>query len=216
MRARLPKIKHYNPKSELNKALAIDPGLGSVIKTCGYPAARRRNADFATLAQIINAQQLSTRSAAAIWDRLANSCRGEVTCRKVLNRGQDGLLSCGLSRQKSQYLLSLADEIKSGHLVLDDLANLADPDLVDRLMRLRGIGRWSAEIFAMFALGRRDVFPAGDLALQVAVQRYAGFKNRPAPGELVEFTQRWSPHRSSVALLMWKYYGATTLDSRKR
>ena len=213
MRARLPKIKHYNPKSELNRAVMIDPRLSSVLDTCGYPAARRRDADFATLAQIINAQQLSTRSAAAIWDRLASSCRGEVTCRKVLNRGQDGLLSCGLSRQKSQYLLSLADEIKRGGLILEDLAYMADSELIGRLMQLKGIGQWSAEIFAMFALGRRDVFPSGDLALQVAVQNYAGFHSRPMAKEVAQFAQRWSPHRSSVALLMWKYYGATTLDS---
>ena len=216
MRARLPKIKHYNPKSELNRALAVDPGLSTVVDACGYPVARRRNANFATLAQIINAQQLSTRSAAAIWDRLASSCRGEVTCRKVLNRGQDGLISCGLSRQKSQYLLSLADEIKRGDLVLGDLPVMADTDLINRLMQLKGIGQWSAEIFAMFALGRRDVFPAGDLALQVAVQRYAGFDTRPAASEVAQFARRWSPHRSSVALLMWKYYGATTLDPGPR
>ena len=214
MRAPLTKIKHFNPKSELNRAVMIDPGLSSVLDTCGYPAARRRDADFATLAQIINAQQLSTRSAAAIWDRLASSCRGEVTCRKILNRGQDGLLSCGLSRQKSQYLLSLAEEIKCGALVLEDLAGMEDAELIDRLMKLRGVGRWSAEIFAMFALGRRDVFPAGDLALQVAVQRFAGFELRPTASELAGFAGRWSPHRSSVALLMWKYYGTTTLDSR--
>ena len=214
MRAPLPKIKHYNPKSELNRVLALDPELSGVLDACGYPAARRRKADFATLAQIINAQQLSTQSAAAIWDRLASSCKGEVTCRKILNRGQAGLLSCGLSRQKSQYLLCLADEIMRGEFVLEDLPGMADTDLVNRLMQLKGIGQWSAEIFAMFALGRRDVFPAGDLALQVAVQRYAGFGSRPAAKEVAQFAQRWSPHRSSVALLMWKYYGATTLDSR--
>jgi len=97
-------------------------------------------------------------------------------------------------------------------LDIDALCELDTESVIDALCTVRGIGRWSAEIYAMFALQRRDVFPAGDLALQVAVQRYARMRSRPDVKQTAALASRWSPHRSCVALLMWKYYGAATLD----
>lgn len=199
-------------RESLDRAVVLDPGLDNVIARVGYPEPRIIPPGFDALAQIINAQQLSTRAAAAIWDSLQRHCRGRVTARKIRHRDHEALLACGLSRQKAQYLKELAEAVCRGDLDLDALATLDDGELVDRLTAHRGIGRWSAEIYAMFSLGRPDFYPVGDLALRVAIQRYRGLEERPDEKAAREFSLRWSPHRSAVALLMWKFYGATTLD----
>lgn len=212
MRTQLPKIKHFSVQTEINKAVLIDPDLRHVLTIVGYPEPRVTTPDFSTLAKIINSQQLSTQSAAAIWSRLENNCKGQVTHRKIINRGERGLLDCGLSRQKAAYLLGLARQIQSKNLNLAQMVDLSDEDVIKELIKIKGIGIWSGEIFAMFALGRKDFYPAGDLALQVAIQKYANLTEKPSEKEARAFALRWSPHRSSVALLMWKYYGSTTLD----
>ena len=102
--------------------------------------------------------------------------------------------------------------IRDKQLNLDQLASLRSDVAIEKLIQIRGIGRWSAQIFAMFALNHGDIFPSDDLALQVAVQRYHGLSKRPSSSKTEELAQRWSPERTAVALLMWKYYGAATLD----
>ncbi len=204
-----PKIKRYRLRSELAKAAMLDPKLTEIIQQVGYPQARTSDADFSTLAKIINSQQLSTQSAAAIWGRLESLCNGKVTHTKILNRGEACLLQCGLSRQKTHYILGMAQMVQSGELCLPDLMAAPDEAVIEQLVKIKGIGLWSAEIFAMFALGRRDFYPAGDLALRVAIQRYGQYPEKITEKQTREFAQRWSPHRSAVALLMWQYYGST-------
>jgi DNA-3-methyladenine glycosylase II len=208
----LPKVKHYSVKSELNKAIKLDPGLGVLVDRLGYPAARKSGADFATLAKIINSQQLSTHAAAAIWSRLEESCHGSVTPQEILERTIPQLGEAGLSKMKIEYIRGLAERIHCGIFEFESLIALPDHRVISELVKIRGMGVWSAEIFAMFALGRRNFYPARDLALQVAVQRYAGLEARPDEKTVKNYSERWAPHRSSVALLMWKYYGSTTLD----
>ncbi len=208
----LPKVKHFSVKSELNKAIRIDSGLSGLVENLGYPVARRTDADFSTLARIINSQQLSTHAATAIWGRLENHCHGLVTPQKILHRNSAQLGECGLSKRKIEYIRDLAKLVSCGELVIASLVALSDDEVIAELVKIRGMGVWSAEIFAMFALGRRNFYPAGDLALRVAIQRYAGLEARPDEKAVKHYSQRWAPHRSSVALLMWKYYGSTTLD----
>lgn len=198
---------------ELQQAALLDPGLQRLIDALGCPEPRVREPGFATLLSIIVSQQLSTGVAAAIWRRLEKLCRGPVTHRRILGRDDAQLRQCGLSRQKVEYIRGLARMIADRDLDLDAVRGLGAEAAIAELLRVRGIGRWSAEIYAMFALGHRDIFPAGDLALQVAVQRYASLGARPNAGATAALAEKWSPHRSSVALLMWKYYGATTLDA---
>lgn len=197
---------------ELRRASALDPGLQRLVDALGCPEPRVREPGFASLMAVIVSQQLSTPVAANIRARLERSCRGAITPRKILNRGDAELRACGLSRQKAEYIRGLARMVAARQLDLDALHAMDADAVVDALTEVRGIGRWSAEIYAMFALGRRDVFPAGDLALQVAVQRYAGMRARPDAKRTAAFAERWSPHRSCVALLMWRYYGAASLD----
>lgn len=210
----LPKIKHFSVKTELRNAIKLDNGLKAVLDHCGLPAARKRPATIATLIHIIVSQQLSTQSASAIWNRLEDRCEGEVTAIEVLGLSETDLAGCGLSGAKRAYIFGLAQMVSRGELSLEQLPKLSNEDLIIKLTSIRGMGVWSAEIFGMFALGRRDFYPAGDLALQSAIQKYQKLDKRPGEKYSGEFSKRWSPHRTAVALLMWKYYGSTTLDGK--
>lgn len=199
-------------RDRLQRAARIDPGIGKLVRRIGYPAPRVHPPGFDTLLQIIVSQQVSTRSAAAIRSRLERSCRGRVTWRKVLNRGPDGLRRCGFSRQKIDYALGLAERIRTGDLDLAALHDMDTEQVISALVRVRGVGRWSAQIYAMFALDHRDVYPENDLGLQLGIQRYLALADRPSAADTAMMAERWAPYRSAVALLMWKYYGSATLD----
>ena len=127
---------------------------------------------------------------------------------RALNSQQ--LRSAGLSFRKIEYAQGLANAICSGGLDIDSLASLNDEAAIDTLIQLRGFGRWSAEIYVMFSLGRQDIFPADDLALQVALGRLKGLEGRPTARQSRELTQHWAPWRSVAALFLWHYYGAST------
>ena len=199
-------------RRECRRAAQIDPSLQQIIDRCGYPEPRQRGADFATLLQVIISQQLSTKAAAAIGRKVRRECGGKITWRRILNRSDTALRDCGLSTRKIEYAKGLARMIQRRDLVIEDLGELPPEDVIDELVKIRGFGRWSGEIFAMFAFGHRDIYPADDLALQIAVQRHLGLKEKPSGRQTAEIAARWSPHRSAVALLMWKFYGATTLQ----
>ena len=192
--------------------MSADPGLKRVVASVGHPEPRTRPAEFRTLLQIIASQQVSTRAASAINERLALLCGGKVTWRKILNRSEAQLRDCGLSRSKVEYARGLAEMIRDKELNLDQLAKLNSDMAIEKLVQVRGIGRWSAQIFAMFALNHGDIFPADDLALQIAVQHYHGLSKKPSSVKTEDLALKWSPERTAVALLMWKYYGSTTLD----
>lgn len=197
---------------ELQQAMLLDPGLRRIVDKIGYPSPRVRPSGFATLLRIIVSQQLSTNVAAAIWARLEKLCRRQITCHKILKYDAGQLKQCGLSRQKVGYIHDLARMVAQKTINFKAIERLDTEQVIAELCTVRGVGQWSAEIYAMFALGHRDVFPAGDLALQVAVQRYECLSERPAAKQAEKLATKWSPHRSSVALLMWKYYGSATLD----
>lgn len=192
--------------TELHHASQLDPGLVAVIDPIGIPPPRIRPRGFATLARIINSQQLSTRAAAAIWQRLEDECHPPVTPKKILARRDIQLRAVGLSRQKITYLRGLAHQLDTGALDLAALDDLADDAAIASLVQLPGVGRWSAEIYLLFALARPDIFPAGDLALRRAVQHYNHHPDCPTATEVATFSHRWSPHRSAVAILFWQWY----------
>ncbi len=200
-------------KQACNNAIGLDPSLQTIVDACGYPEPRKRTPDFATLLQVIISQQLSTKAAAAIGNKVSRECRHAVTWRKVLNRSDETLRACGLSARKVEYAKGLAEMFQSKQLVMAELQAMDTESVIDTLVKIRGFGRWSGEIFAMFALGHRDVYPADDLALQIAVQRHLGLNDKPTGKQTAEIAERWSPFRSAVSLMMWKYYGATTLGS---
>ncbi len=198
--------------AQLDAVAKQDSKISAVIRKHGYPAPRPRTHGFATMLRIIVSQQLSTTVAATIWDRVETLCNQDVSMENILAQTQENLRKCGLSRQKVGYAMALAERITSGHLNPDALIKMSTEEAIEALTEIKGYGTWSAEIYAMFALDRADIFPAGDLALQVAVGRLENLPEKPNEKRTREIAKRWSPYQSAVALLMWHYYGAATLS----
>ena len=197
------------PDETLRPALealaARDPDIARHYAHCGLPPERRRPAGFAGLVQIVAAQQVSAASANAIIGRLEAALR-PCTPEGFLELGDGALRAIGLSRQKMRYCRALAEDLLAGRIQLDGLAGLDDAAAIAHLVRAKGIGVWSAEIYLLFALRRPDVWPADDLAVQVAVQRIKGLEERPGRAEMVELAAPWRPYRSAAARFMWHLY----------
>ena len=178
-----------------------EPAFAKALAVTG-PLALRRRADGAqALLSAIVSQQVSVASANAIWGRLEGA--GLVTPEAILAAPDDDLRACGLSRQKIRYARALAG---SG-IDFDALRDLPDETVVDTLVAVPGIGRWTAEIYAMFSLGRADVFAPGDLALQEGVRMLFDMQSRPNERALRSYCERWRPWRGVAARLIWAYYG---------
>lgn len=179
---------------------AREPRLAHALALCGPLPLRRKPAGFAALLDAIVGQQVSVASARAIWARLEGA---GLTDRTVMAAASDDALrAVGLSRQKARYARALA----GSDIDFDSLSALEDDDLVRVLTQVPGIGRWTAEIYAMFALGRADVLAAGDLALQVAAQDLFALPARPTDVQLRDLAREWSPWRAVAARLLWSYY----------
>ncbi|MBV7409968.1 DNA-3-methyladenine glycosylase 2 family protein [Maritimibacter sp. DP1N21-5] len=179
---------------------AREPRFAAALVKTGALPLRRKPEGFAELLSAIVSQQVSTASAAAIWARM--EAAGLVSPGPVARAGEEGLRAVGLSRQKIRYALALAE---SG-LNFDALSDLPDESVIARLVALPGIGRWTAEIYAMFSLGRADVFAPGDLALQEAARVLFNLPERPGERQLRIMAQDWSPWRAVAARLLWSYY----------
>ena len=174
----------------------------------GDPPLRRRAGGFEGLVRIVNGQQLSVASAAAIHGRVEAAIK-PLTAKKLLATSDETLRGCGLSRPKIKTLRAIAEAVLGG-LALDDLAHLPEDQALAQLTAVSGIGPWTAEIYLMFCIGRADIFASGDLALQIAAQMVMGLNERPTAKEIaVIAAERWSPWRSVAAGLLWAYYAET-------
>jgi DNA-3-methyladenine glycosylase II len=193
----------------------IQAGVRALCRQCcamrrvhdatGDPPLRRRSPNIEGLARIIVAQQLSTASADAIWARLAavlQPFRAEV----LLRASEETLRSTGLSRPKIKTLRAIATAVAHEGLDFERLAVADDEAVHEALRRVSGVGPWTADIFLMFCLGRRDAFAAGDLALQVAAQHALDLRHRPNARDLLDLAERWRPWRGVAARLLWAYY----------
>ena len=199
-------------RAMLDTLAAGDPDLRRALARVGYPASRQRDPGFATLLRIILAQQVSTASAAAIWRKLEAALQRKVTPARLLALDDAALRAAGFSARKAQYARGLCAGVTTGALDIAGLALLEEEAAIDTLVALRGFGRWSAEIYLLFALGRADVFPADDLAIQIAIQRLRGLAARPGGKLARELAEPWRPYRGAAAVFLWHYYGAATLD----
>jgi DNA-3-methyladenine glycosylase II len=182
-----------------------DRDLARAYRACGLPPVRRQAPGFAGLVRIIMAQQVSAASAQAIIGRLDTAVRS-LTAEGFLALDDPALRAIGLSRQKIAYGRALAEDLQTGRLDLDAIGRLDDEAAMDRLVGLKGVGRWTAEIYLLFALERPDVWPADDLAVQVAAQRLKGLDERPKRPRMVALAEPWRPHRSAAARLLWHLY----------
>jgi DNA-3-methyladenine glycosylase II len=182
-----------------------DPDVARVLQEAGPPELRSREPGFEALLGAIVSQQISKAAARTVWDRLV-AAAGPLGPETVLAMDEDTLRAVGLSRQKVNYARGLAEAVVTGAIDLDGLAHLPDETVVERLVTLKGIGRWSAEVYLLFALGRPDAFPADDLALMIGAQRLKRLEERPNRTALAEIAEAWRPWRGPAALLLWHYY----------
>jgi DNA-3-methyladenine glycosylase II len=190
---------------------ARDAHLAAAFALVGPPPDRSRPPGFPTLLRIIIGQQVSTAVAQVFWSRITAAI-DPITPAALLAVEETALRAFGLSRQKAAYARALAADILEGRLDLDRIAALDDDAAIAALMKLKGIGRWSAEVYLLFALGRPDVFPAADLALAVAMQRVKKLRKRPGPERLIKLAKPWRPYRSAAAHLLWHYYAKGPMD----
>jgi DNA-3-methyladenine glycosylase II len=188
------------------EALAAgDPDIAEAYGRCGLPPERGSAPGFAGLIRMIAGQQVSVQSARAIIDRLETRV-APLTAEEFLKTTEDDLRAVGFSRPKMRYGRILAEEIAGGGLDVDGLAGLDDEAAIAALTRIKGIGRWTAEIYLLFALGRPDVLPAGDLALCIAAQHLKMLESRPDPKAMLALGEIWRPHRSTAARFLWHLY----------
>jgi DNA-3-methyladenine glycosylase II len=182
-----------------------DQLLANIHATYGDPPLWQRASGFRTLVHIILEQQVSLSSAKSMLLRLETAIQ-PFTPERFLELGDERLRKLGVTRQKSAYVLHLSDEIVSGRLKLRGLTRLDDDQVLVRLTGIKGIGLWSANIYLLMAMRRADIWPAGDLALAVAIQELKNLKRRPSPQELVAVAEQWRPHRAVAARMLWQYY----------
>ncbi|MTH98202.1 DNA-3-methyladenine glycosylase [Roseibium sp. RKSG952] len=188
----------------LRALTAADPRLEPIARMAGDIPLRRLAPDYAGLAQIVTGQLVSVASAAAIFKRLEASVV-PLTAEEIARVNDATLAEAGLSRPKIRTLRAVSEACLNG-LDLAALANRPAEEAHATLCELKGIGRWSADIFLLFCAGHRDVFPSGDLALQVAVEKALGLPERPKPAELDKIAQDWAPWRAVAARLFWAWY----------
>lgn len=182
-----------------------DPDLARAHREAGLPALRKRVPGFATFVDIILAQQLSAASANAIRARL-KALATPLTPASFLALDDRSLRAIGFSRQKILYGRGLAEAIASRRLDLARIHRMEDEEAIAAITELKGLGRWSAEVYLLFALQRPDIWPVDDLAVVVAVQRLKRLKERPDRKRMLAIAEPWRPWRSYAARLMWHYY----------
>jgi DNA-3-methyladenine glycosylase II len=191
-----------------------DPLLGDVIARVGPCRfeGRAEGSHFGALARAIVYQQLSGKAAGTIHGRFLDWFGGEPTPRQVLDAPEEALRGVGLSRQKLAYMRDLAAHVEDGRLPLDHLATLEDDALIQALVAVKGVGRWTAQMFLMFRLGRPDVLPELDLGVQKAVMLAYRLEAMPKPKELTALGERWRPYRSIAAWYWWRSLEIEPLD----
>ncbi|QIK78363.1 DNA-3-methyladenine glycosylase 2 family protein [Sphingomonas piscis] len=188
----------------------LEPAFASVIERHGHPEPRSSEPGAHTLLRTIVGQQVSVAAARAMWSKLEAAYGTPPDLAAILRASDEELRLAGLSRQKAGYARSLAQLVLSGELDLSALP-ADDEEAIELLTRIKGIGRWSAEIYLLFAEGRTDVWPAGDLAVQIEVGRLLGLPERPPEKLVRDIAERWRPHRGAAALLAWHSYNSAVL-----
>jgi DNA-3-methyladenine glycosylase II len=188
--------------TSLDALAAVEPGFARVIEVHGRPEPRKSEPGVETLLRTFVGQQVSVAAARAMWAKLVARFGEPVDLAALLGATDEELREAGLSRQKASYARSCAGLVLAGELDLENLP-ADDEEAIHLLTRIKGIGRWSAEIYLLFAEGREDVWPAGDLAVQIAVGRLLGLDDRPSEKQLRTLAERWRPHRGAAAVLAW-------------
>ena len=198
-------ISERNMPAICRELAARDQALAHIHRTYGTPPLWARPTGYATLLQIILEQQVSLASAKACFDKLATHL-GEVTPEGVLTINDADLKTIGFSRQKTAYARHLSEAVLNNHIDFDALHRLPDGAVKAELVKLKGIGEWTSDVYLLMAMLRPDVIPRGDIALHAAFQKLTGANKRPGSDEFVALAEKWRPFRSVAARLLWHYY----------
>lgn len=197
-------ISAQDLRNSLDELAAREPRIAAALAAVGYPEPRISEPGYQTLLRAIVGQQVSVASAASMWAKLTALVGDPPAPAALLAASDEALRSAGLSRQKASYARSLAEEVMSGRL---DFAGLSadDDEAIAELVRVKGIGRWTAEVYLLFAEGRADVWPAGDLAVQIETGRIMGHDGKPTEKRVREIAEAWRPHRGAFAIFAWHH-----------
>jgi DNA-3-methyladenine glycosylase II len=201
--------------AKARKALsAADPTMGALIERLGKldlaTRLRRRKEErpadaYGALLRAIVGQQLSTKAARTIYLRVLDLFGGTTPSpEQLLDASEEDLRGCGLSGRKTEYVRDLARHVLSGELELDRIEQLGDEEVIEEIVAVRGLGRWTAEMFLLFHLQRPDVLSGGDLGIRKAIQVEYGLEEMPTPARVIEIGEPWRPHRSLASLYLWE------------
>lgn len=204
----------------------VDRRLARVIERVGPCTLSPRRDYFVVLCQAIFTQQISTAVATTLFGRFRDLFPMRrptpALVLKVLSGGEGGGVSvdvlkhCGLSRQKAAYLKDLAEHFADGRIVTRRIVSMSDEEVIETLVRVKGIGRWTAEMFLIFTLNRPDVLPVDDLGLRVGVQRLFKLPERPTAKQATELAEPWRPYRTVATWYLWRWDAAERSDAKGR
>lgn len=197
-------------RSGLDEIADREPKIARALQIAGYPEPRIRATGYATLLRTIVGQQVSVAAAASVWSRLEALLGSTIAPEALLAAEFDALRACGLSRQKQGYARSLCELVVAGSIDFDNLP-ADDEEAIAQLVGIKGIGRWSAEIYLLFAEGRPDIWPAGDLAVQAGLHKLLDLTERPSEKRARELAEAWRPHRGAAAIFTWHCYNNPAL-----
>jgi DNA-3-methyladenine glycosylase II len=197
-------------RSHVEALAEREPIFARLIEQHGIPEPRSSNRGAETLLRTIVGQQVSVAAARSMWSKLEAAFGAPPDLNLLLAASDEKLRAAGMSRQKSGYIRSLSELVISGELDLEALPE-DDEEAIALLTKIKGIGRWSAEIYLLFAEGRADVFPAGDLAVMIELGRLMGLEGKPSEKQLRELAEAWRPYRGAAAVLAWHSYNSAVL-----
>jgi DNA-3-methyladenine glycosylase II len=189
-----------------------DPVLAGIIERVGSYAPRYSPPTFENMARSITYQQLHGRAAETIFGRLMTACDSCMTPESVLKLSIEQMRACGLSKQKLSYIRDLAEKTISGDVNFEQLPKMDDEDVIEHLTRVKGIGRWSAQMFLMFALRRPDVMPTVDLGINTAIKRAYRKRKVPKPPQILKLAEPWRPYRSVACWYLWRSVDVKTQE----
>jgi DNA-3-methyladenine glycosylase II len=183
----------------------VDSNLERIIKIVGKYSINIRNDPFQSLVESIIYQQLSGKAANAIYNRFINYYNNkQITPTLILNSPNDNLKKVGLSNRKIDYLKDLALHVYDGRINLEELPKMNDEEIINKLVNVKGIGRWTSEMFLIFSLGRQDILPVTDLGVRKAIQKVYSLSELPKPNIMIEIAKPWRPYRSIATWYLWK------------
>ena len=197
-------------KASLDEVARREPKIADALARAGYPEPRIRETGYMTMLRTIVGQQVSVAAASSMWRKLEEELGEGFTPGDLLARDFDTLRACGLSRQKQGYARSLCELVDAGEVDFEHLPD-DDEDAIAELVKIKGVGRWSAEIYLLFAEGRPDIWPAGDLAVMAGIGRILGLADRPDEKATRALAEPWRPHRGATAIFTWHCYNNPAL-----